>query len=345
MSAQFWSASCFAAHERPISVLLNNARGVSGLLIAAFCCVCVANATCFILWKRLHRSVKCQIWHLFGWFSALAASGCFIGAFAFAANMMQLSEGFEANSDSDSAAQSDFHLLYEKVFRWKAVYVALFPLEFMCISIAKLLVLERLYNFVLPMLHSSIALRLRRFGFATIFCVVACNAIAVAANIAQAVHLSRAASLMQQAAANPDAAAANSLSASAMSLFHQQAQPLATLQSMCETTLLLVIIVAYAIMGVYSMRRINGALQMLAEKEQVQQQASAPPQFKCHNRDSLSTDNHGSGAQAAPADPVHRRRRFPLLSRARHLLLHVAPPSTTAPCNAEIALCPRRLFA
>ena len=274
MSAQFWSVSCLAAHERPINALQSTVRGVSGILIAAFCCACVANATCFLLWKRLGRSVKREIWHLFGWFSALAASGCFIGTFAFAANMMQLSEGYEGNFQNSR----DFNLQYEAVFRWKAVYVALFPLEFMCVSIAKLLVLERLYNFVLPKLDSAIALRLKRFGFATIICVVVCNTIAVAANIAQAVYLSRAASLMKQAAAAaPDAAAAHSLSRDAMVLFHEKAQSLATLQTMCEATLLLVIIVAFVVVGFFSMRRISGALQQLSDSQQVQQQARPMP--------------------------------------------------------------------
>ena len=271
MSAQFWSVSCYAAHERPINALQSTVRGVSGMLIAAFCCACVANATCFLLWKRLGRSIKREIWHLFGWFSALAASGCFIGTFAFAANMMQLSEGFEANLTPNYSR--DFNLQYEAVFRWKAVYVALFPLEFMCISIAKLLVLERLYNFVLPKLDSAIALRLKRFGFATIICVVVCNTIAVAANIAQAVYLSRASSLMQKAAATPDGAAAHSLRRDAMVLFHEKAQSLATLQKMCEATLLLVIIVAFVVVGFFSMRRISGALQQLSDSQQVQQQA------------------------------------------------------------------------
>jgi hypothetical protein len=273
MSAQFWSVSCHAAHERPINALQSTVRGVSGMLIAAFCCACVANATCFLLWKRLGRSVKREIWHLFGWFSALAASGCFIGTFAFAANMMQLSEGYEGNTQNPR----DFHLQYESVFRWKAVYVALFPLGFMCISIAKLLVLERLYNFVLPKLDSAIALRLKRFGFATIICVVVCNTIAVAANIAQAVYLSRASSLMQQAAATPDDAAARSLSRDAMVLFHEKAQSLATLQKMCEATLLLVIVVAFVVVGFFSMRRISGALQQLSDSQQVQQQARPMP--------------------------------------------------------------------
>ena len=273
MSAQFWSVSCHAAHERPINALQSTVRGVSGMLIAAFCCACVANATCFLLWKRLGRSVKREIWHLFGWFSALAASGCFIGTFAFAANMMQLSEGYEGNTQNPR----DFYPQYEAVFRWKAVYVALFPLGFMCISIAKLLVLERLYNFVLPKLDSAIALRLKRFGFATIICVVVLNTIAVAANIAQAVYLSRASSLMQQAAATPDDAAARSLSRDAMVLFHEKAQSLATLQKMCEATLLLVIIVAFVVVGFFSMRRISGALQQLSDSQQVQQQARPMP--------------------------------------------------------------------
>ena len=263
MSAQFWSATCFAAHERPVSTLLSIVRGVSGVLIAAFCCVCIANAACFLLWNRLHRDSKSQIWHLFGWFSALAALGCGIGTIAFAAFMMQLSDGYEANRNLGGR---DFHLLSETIFRWKAVYVALFPLEFMCVSIAKLMVLERLYVFALPQLDAALALRLKRFGIVVVICVVICNLISVAANFAQAVQLSRAASFMQQAAAAAaDAAAATSLSASAQLLFHDQAQPLATLQSMSETTLLLVVIVAFIVVGFYSLRRIDGALLQLVE--------------------------------------------------------------------------------
>jgi hypothetical protein len=74
-----------------------------------------------------------------------------------------------------------------------------------------------------------------------------------------------------------DDAAARSLSRDAMVLFHEKAQSLATLQKMCEATLLLVIIVAFVVVGFFSLRRISGALQQLSDSQQVQQQARPMP--------------------------------------------------------------------
>jgi hypothetical protein len=84
------------------------------------------------------------MWVQLGWFSGLVCAGSVAGAVAWGARMPAFALFFEARAP-DVIPQKKYALLAYQ-YRWFAVYVILYPVEFLCLIIAKLMLLGRLSN-------------------------------------------------------------------------------------------------------------------------------------------------------------------------------------------------------
>ena len=102
----------------------------------------------FYRWRRMEEEVRGRVWRLYGWFTALMACGSCVGAVAWAALMMGLVNGFKGNTSIKDPVQ--LSSLFALAYSWRAVFLVLYAVEFLCLSAAKLMVLDRLSVFSAP---------------------------------------------------------------------------------------------------------------------------------------------------------------------------------------------------
>ena len=213
------------------------------------------------LWWRMDEEGRRRVWSLYGWFCGLMVCGSCFGAVTWAARMMQLENGFNAN---DAISRRDFvqgDSLAALSYSWFAVFLVMYAIEFMCLSAARLMVLDRMSDFAAGQ-DEVTRKRWAAGGRMVMAVVVLGNAVGLAANIAAAVHLQRAAEAASTAsalfAANSTQLARESVSLSQTEL--QLAGSIAAVQSFCEVAVLLLIVAAFVVAGVACARVIRSKL-------------------------------------------------------------------------------------
>jgi hypothetical protein len=129
------------------------------------------------------------VWPLYGWFTALMACGSCVGAVSWAAQMLLLVNLFRAEKN-DNLVQSS--LFYAASYTWHPVFTVTYAVEFLCLSAAKLMVLDRMSVFAAPQ-----GMRLQTLwalaGRVVMAVVVLGNAAGLVANAAAAVYHHKAA--------------------------------------------------------------------------------------------------------------------------------------------------------
>ena len=88
-----------------------------------------------------------RVWRLYGWFTALMACGSCVGAVAWAARMMSLANSLKANTSPTLAQVASFAAL---AYSWYSAFLVTYAVEFLCLSAAKLMVLDRMSVFAAP---------------------------------------------------------------------------------------------------------------------------------------------------------------------------------------------------
>ena len=200
-----------------------------------------------------------SVWVLYGWFSGLMCVGSVFGAVTWAAWMQYLvSNSIVTLSPGLSMlAQTTFYVQYT---RWGAVFYVAYPIEFLCLSVAKLLVLHRIADFAAPK-GGGLSRRLAVGGRAVMAAVVVGNVVGLCANVAAAVYWAAAADSFSAAA---DAFASNNNTANSLFLRGNQKVQLGSdadsAQNFCEAVVLLIIILAFAVVGLAGDRRLSSAL-------------------------------------------------------------------------------------
>ncbi len=198
------------------------------------------------------------MWKLYVWFTAFMFCGCCFGAFTWSARLQvrlhTLSSNLESGSTLESLARQSASR--SVAFQWRAAYTVTYAIEFLFLSIAKLVVLERMMEFSSPqspnkskrwVLGERLVVGLVLFG----------NLVGLAGNITSSTYF--------KAAADSDSRAADSYSANNTAAGHQlraetkqklqEAYQIAAVQSLSEVTVLLLIIVAFAVSGFVCVRR------------------------------------------------------------------------------------------
>ena len=218
------------------------------------------------LWWRMEEEGRRRVWSLYGWFCGLMVCGSCIGAVTWAARMMQFENGFNAQ---DAASRRDLvqqTSLFARSYSWSAVFLVMYAIEFLCLSAARLMVLDRMSNFAAGQ-DEGTRKRWAAGGRRVMAVVVLGNAVGLAANFASAVHSDYAAVAALQAssyfAANMTQAAEEYVSSSRTEI--QLALSSSSVQALSEAVTLLLIVTAFLVTGFMCIRRIRSFLLLLAD--------------------------------------------------------------------------------
>jgi len=213
----------------------------------------------FVRWWRMEEEDRRQVWELYGWFSGLMWLGSVFGAVAWGAYMQVLVANFNTGTPGLTPAQNQSSNAQAQY--WAAAFYVTYAIEFLCLSVAKLLVLDCMADFELA--KGGGMRRLLAVGGRIVMAVVVVgNAAGLCGNVAAAVYSKEAGDLFMAASA---AYAANNTGAGykLFNLANQKssvANEAASVQQFCEVAVLLIIILAFAVVGIACARRVSSAL-------------------------------------------------------------------------------------
>ena len=201
----------------------------------------------FYRWRRMEEEDRGRVWRLYGWFTALMACGSCFGAVAWAAYMMLLVNGFKGNNSEDMAQLTSLLALS---MSWRAAFLVTYAIEFLCLSAAKLMVLDRMSVFAAPQ-GARLQTRWAAAGRVVMAAVVLGNAVGLAANAAAAMRSQKAAEADSTASAYY--AANNTYDGDKFVLLSvheaQLGYSISSVQRFAEVAVLLLIVVAFAVVG------------------------------------------------------------------------------------------------
>ena len=101
----------------------------------------------YLWWRMDEEGRVLRVWSLYGRFCGLMVCGSCFGAVAWAAKMMTLVNGFKGNTSEDPAEEASLFVL---AYSWRAAFSVTYAVEFLCLSAAKLMVLDRMSVFAAP---------------------------------------------------------------------------------------------------------------------------------------------------------------------------------------------------
>ncbi len=220
-----------------------------------------------------------RVWVLYGWFSGLMCAGSVFGAVTWAFYMQFLVAFFAGNTPGLSPAQVS-SLAAQNEY-WGAAFYVPYAIEFLCLSVAKLLVLHRMADFGVPK-GDGLSRRLAVGGRVVMAAVVVGDVAGLCGMVAAAVLGKQAGDLNNAAGV---AFAANSTEA-ANAIAVQAGQKLTvaydagSVQQFCEVAVLLLIIVAFAVVGVACARRLSSEQQHLDALVNAADAAAAAPAWR-----------------------------------------------------------------
>ncbi len=227
--------------------------------IAAFCVSAVVGGTMFLLWWRMDKSERPHVWHLYGWFTGLMFLSSGMGAVAWASYLRFLVAFYTALAAKDPVVICD---KFSEAQLGRSAFFVLYAVEFLCLSAANLMVLDRMAEFAFAKGSDAMLRRLvvgRRLVMAA---VVACNVAGLCGNALAGVYFKESADLYSAAAI--EYASNNSRVARSVRLQgrrkNEMASSSASVQQFCEVAVLVIIIIAFAGVGIASARRVSSAL-------------------------------------------------------------------------------------
>ena len=88
----------------------------------------------FLRWWRIEEEDRRRVWELYGWFSGLMCVGSVFGAVTWGAQIQYLVVQFQSLN-----AQAQY---------WVTAFYLVYAIEFLCLTVAKLMVLDRMADFL-----------------------------------------------------------------------------------------------------------------------------------------------------------------------------------------------------
>ena len=207
-------------------------------------------------WWQLGDEDRQRVWRLYGWFSGLTTCGSCIGIVSRVAYMQFIINNFTA---SDLLRNNDIstHLRFAEYARWKAAYLVTYAAEFLCLSASQLMVLDRMSEFAAA--RASDTARWAAAGRGVMAVVVLGNAVGLAGNMAAAARMSAvydsSTSAYESYAANNGVAGFSNFSLSKQ--LNDEAETIQSVQAFCEVVVLLIIVVAFTVVGIMCLRRVK----------------------------------------------------------------------------------------
>jgi hypothetical protein len=191
------SFGCLVPRTYPSTCAL---RLISPLQIALSAVAAAAALVRFVQWKRLDESDRDAIWRLYGVFTLAAFVGSVCGVMTWSLYLaadvlyidaLRLGAKDVAKSSSELGAN---YTLYAASLVFKS-------LAFVFVSVAKLMVLDRMTQFAVKRAHDALVRRMGAVQRAVLCVVLVVNAVAVAASLASTAYFSLAAGADASAAA------------------------------------------------------------------------------------------------------------------------------------------------
>ena len=223
----------------------------------------------FVRWWRLKEEDRPRVWPLYGWFSGLMCVGSVFGAVAWAVWMQFLltrfSSFFSGVTLGVTHAQTQSLLVQQN--NLEAAFFIPSAIDFVCLTVAKLMVLERMADFALAK-ADGMSRRLAVGGRIVMASVVVGHVVIVSSSVAAAVFLTESASLFSAS----NAALAANITNDSISLGHQARQKnsaglnAASVQQFSMVVVLLIVIFALAVVGIASARRVSSALRHMNDQ-------------------------------------------------------------------------------
>ncbi len=241
--------------------------------IAAFCICAAAHLAAFLRWTQWSQDEKAVGWRLYGWFTGLATLGSSTGAIAYGCRLRQL-EAFYIAEDLDISSQPTLSQRQEKAAtravsrRFAAAHFALFPFELFFVVLTQLIVLSRMQHFVLAKLRRPELWAKARQSLLAV--VILLTVVGIFGNFASSFYYNEAANFSVDAAhayAINNTQHAAQLRARANEK-HSIAGTIASIQRFSEVSTLLIIILAFLIVGHFSSQAIASALRTLLHADQ-----------------------------------------------------------------------------
>jgi hypothetical protein len=218
-------------------------------------------------WRQIEHKKRLLLWRLYGWFCGLILCGSCFGSVSWASWNRVLFYFYVANKNyPGSISRSDQVMLYAYAYPWRGVFAVTYAIEFLCLTVAKLMVLDRMLDFMMLMtsINSSAAFWKRWASMWRIVMRVAVtgNIVGVCGNIAAAVYYQNVSNSFYAASASY---ASNTTlgDANGYNYFHSLADEqtrfahsVASVQSVCEVTVLLLIVAAFLASGISCCRHV-----------------------------------------------------------------------------------------
>ncbi len=226
--------------------------------IAAYCVCAVAGGRMLYRWRQMGEEGRRRVWPLYGWFCGLMVCGSCVGCVSWAVKMMYLEDLFKG---SDAASRDDRvgqYFWFARSYSWGPPFLVSYALEFLFLSAAKLMVLDRMAEYAAGQ-DEGAKKRWAAAARAVMAVVLLGNSVGVAANIAAAPHAQRAAEASSTAselyAANKpqDGRETYDIALREAALYGI----ISSVQSWSEVAVLLLIVVAFVVAGVFCARRLR----------------------------------------------------------------------------------------
>lgn len=213
----------------------------------------------FYLWWRMNAANRNRVWPMYGLFCGLIAFGSCIGIATWTSKMQQLVENLLASDDNSKKKFQDSNVHFAKAANWQAAFVVTYAIEFLCLSAAKLMVLDRMSAFAMPSDTESgdHMKHWRLWGKIVMAAVITGNLIGLAGNIAAAPYWGLSASYSLSASFGNNQSAAFGAAAKVK---NDEAFSVEAVQYFCEVAVLLLIICAFAVVGFLCVRRLSTLL-------------------------------------------------------------------------------------
>jgi hypothetical protein len=233
-----------------------------------FVAAAAVHGVAFFRWRlRWSKEDKQSAWPLYGWFTGLSCVGSIAGASAYSCWMaycyfLYRSRLLEAIQNPTRVELQLLSELRVDRYRFIAAFHVLFPLELAFVTVSKLFVLHRMQQFSFSGPRTG---RWELAGRVFLAVVITCNVIGVVSNIAASIFFSRASGFDGEAAA---AFAANdTVAGSGFERKSVEVVPIglrtAAIQGILECLVLVMIITAFVVVGLKSLRVIGSALRTL----------------------------------------------------------------------------------
>jgi hypothetical protein len=215
----------------------------------------------FLMWRRMDEDDRQRLWRLYGWFCGLMFCGSCFGAVTWGFWMQGEVEFFSSisfNNDSSVSSQRSFNFHKAQTMRLSSVWNVTHAFEFLCLSVAQLMVLDRMTDFAFPQLGSRRKCALAG-RWVILIAVSAGNLAGLCGNAVASVSFAKA-SEHYNAASGSNTGSDLEDNVRLARNTNQDAQKTTSIQQFCETIVVLLILVAFAMIGGACVRRIRAAL-------------------------------------------------------------------------------------